>query len=82
VTPDALRRALGPARVDSEGRSVGGLGLTQTAFATYLGVHRLTVHAWCSGKLPVPRYVEVIVSLLTQLNEPRSSWEGSNNYEG
>jgi Predicted transcriptional regulators len=70
VTPDALRAAL------------AGLGLTQTAFARLLGVHRLTVHAWCSGKLPVPHYAEVIVSLLTQLSEPRSSWEGSNNYEG
>ena len=52
MTPDALRQVLAE------------LGLSQTAFATYLGVHRLTVHAWCSGKLPVPRYVEVIVGLL------------------
>jgi len=57
VTPDALRQAL------------AALGLTQTAFASYLGVHRLTVHAWVTGKLPVPRYVELIVQLLTERAE-------------
>lgn len=69
MTPDALRRALGPARVDSEGHWVGGLGYSQAAFARYLGVHRLTVHGWCTGKLAVPRYVEVVVQLLTERAE-------------
>lgn len=57
MTPDALRQAL------------AALGLSQTAFASYLGVHRLTVHKWCTGKLPVPRTVEVIVQLLTERAE-------------
>jgi DNA-binding transcriptional regulator YiaG len=52
VTADALRTAL------------SRLGLSQAAFAHYIGVHRLTVLHWLDGTYPVPRTVEVIIELL------------------
>lgn len=57
MTPDALRQAL------------ADLGYTQTAFADYIGVHRLTVNHWLTGRHPVPRYVDVIIELLTERAE-------------
>lgn len=41
------------------------LGLTQLALAGLerLGVHKATVNAWATGKVPVPRYASAYLEL-------------------
>jgi predicted transcriptional regulator len=46
------------------------LGLRQRLLARALGVEQSTVYRWSSGKLPVPRYVELCLTLLATLEDP------------
>ena len=39
-------------------------GLTQLGLAASLGVHRTTVARWETGKLPIPRWVELAMRSL------------------
>jgi len=57
MTADELRAAL------------DRLGYTQAAFAERIGVHRLTVLHWLDGTFKVPRWVSVIIELLTERAE-------------
>ena len=39
------------------------LGVSQAAFADYLGIREETVSRWVNGHEPVPRYAEIIVGI-------------------
>lgn len=51
-------------------------GLTQLGLAASLGVHRTTVARWETGKLPIPRWVElaIVVQLLAHRAHQRKDW--------
>ena len=39
-------------------------GLTQSGLAASLGVHRVTVARWETGRIPIPRWVELAMRSL------------------
>jgi len=50
--------------------TVRTLGLRQKLLAQALGVAETTVYRWSRGKVPVPRYAELCLSLLAKLDNP------------
>ena len=47
------------------------LGLRQIELADLLGVHRSAVGKWVRGRLPVPRYVELLIDVVERNIELR-----------
>jgi len=50
--------------------TVRALGLRQKLLAQALGVTETTVYRWSHGKVRVPRYAELCLSLLAKLDNP------------
>jgi len=46
-----------------------GLGLSQRAFASRLGLDAHTVNRWAQGSVPVPRYAIYVLELLSERRE-------------